>query len=152
VIKWLRAITTAGYVACGSAGFAMMPGHAMAEPADKILPQPNPEDIKHGAVLCIWMIYLGLREFGAKCYPSEAREVQALLDETIARVDDFIIENGPTTRQELERLKQTRPYGPLPANELCKSDLRIMYEKLRENLQKNGQDAIRQGVTDRAIG
>jgi hypothetical protein len=130
-------------------GFALLPDHAMAQSADRELPQPNPEDLKHGAVLCSWMILLGTKKIGEKCYPGQDTEFQALLAQSIARVDQFIIDNAPMTREKLEELKQASPFGgEIPTESLCSGDYRKFYEIEKEAYGKLGPEALRRGIDD----
>jgi hypothetical protein len=125
-----------GLLACAIAGFA----YAQQPEQEFAL---NPEDVKHGAVLCSWGILLGVREFGDKCDPEKDVRFQAALDDAIARIDQFIIDNAPMTREKVEQYKQS--LLRVPRDKLCKTpDLRQLYELER----KAGPEDIARNVTD----
>jgi hypothetical protein len=58
----------------------------------------------HGAVLCTWSIYLSIQYVGKTCFPGET-ETQSLLAGEIDRIDRFIMENGPATREQVGQRK-----------------------------------------------
>ena len=125
-----------------------MPGFAMqqeTEHPEKEKPpplgKPNPEDLKHGAVLCSWSIYLAVRAIGDICYPQEDKKFRNTLDQEIARIDKFIMDNTPATPDDLEILRQRLTFQ-YPAS-VCNGDGRKFYEMLR-NL---GSEKMHQSVT-----
>jgi hypothetical protein len=116
---------------------------AIAQQNPPQFPNPNPEDLKHGAVLCAWGIYLAAKDIGETCYPSRDTAFQATLEKEIARIDRFILDNAPMTKEQLEQLKQTPPFKPQTAL-LCQQDLRHLYEVLR----KAGPQKLDSSITD----
>jgi hypothetical protein len=125
-----------------------MPGFAMQQetehPEQEKAPplgKPNPEDLKHGAVLCSWVIFLAVRAIGDTCYPQEDEKFRKTLDQEIARIDKFIMDNTPATPEELEILRR-RLTVVYPAS-VCNDDGRKFYELLRNR----GPEKIHQSVT-----
>ncbi|MCA1427350.1 MULTISPECIES: hypothetical protein [unclassified Bradyrhizobium] len=57
-----------------------------------------------GAVQCSWEIYVGVRAYTEACQPSEDQAFEADLDDAIARMNEFIVENSivPVTKSELQ--------------------------------------------------
>jgi hypothetical protein len=106
------------------------------------LGKPNPEDLKHGAVLCSWSIFLIVRTIGNTCYAPKDEEFRNTLDREIARIDKFIMDNRPATPEELEILRQGLAF--MPPDYLCSDQSRQFYEVFRNW----GREKIRQGVTD----
>jgi hypothetical protein len=92
---------------------------------------PNPEDIKHGAVLCAWSIYLAIKETGSRCFPDEDLEFKAALDNSIAHIDQFIIDNAPMTGEQFQHYKQ-RAIDFTIKFDVCTRDHKMMYEMMRK--------------------
>ncbi|WP_230167404.1 hypothetical protein [Roseomonas sp. CECT 9278] len=63
--------------------------------------RPSFEHDPQGGVLCAWSIYIVIQRVGAVCFPEE-RTFQTTIDESVRRLDEFIIVNMPTSRQALE--------------------------------------------------
>jgi hypothetical protein len=64
---------------------------ASAQSADA---KPNREDMKRGAVLCVWQIYAFIREFGSTCHPFEDADVRDEIARSVDRMEQFIVING----------------------------------------------------------
>jgi hypothetical protein len=108
------------------------------------LPQlsaPNPEDIKHGAVLCVWSIYIMTKEFGDHCLSPKDEKTQSLLDQAIAHIDQFIIDNTPATREEVEKLKRAVANTGDP---VCSPVARRLYERV----QKAGSEEMDRSIAN----
>jgi hypothetical protein len=114
----------------------------------------------HGAVMCIWGIYTGLRASLDIC-PSDNPDDEKLktaLDEAINRINAFIVANSvpPITEATLEDqvntqvLKTRTKAGSMSKDELTKkcatSDVGKMLDKLRssprEQLKANVDDLL----------
>jgi hypothetical protein len=67
--------------------------------------QPKMEADPHGAVLCGWAIYVQVQAIGDRCFPNDKSEFSMFLNESIERMDAFIIENAPALREEVETAK-----------------------------------------------
>ncbi len=67
--------------------------------------RPSFEHDPQGGVLCVWNIYILIQRIGAVCYPEETA-FQTALDETVRRMDDFIIANMPTTHEVLDAARR----------------------------------------------
>lgn len=67
--------------------------------------RPSFENDPQGGVLCVWSIYISIQRIGAVCFPEETA-FQTALDETVRRMDDFIIANMPTTREVLDAARR----------------------------------------------
>jgi len=50
----------------------------------------------HGAVLCIWQIFIEMRQGLNICAPGQTSSVRAELDRSIAATNAFIVRNSPT--------------------------------------------------------
>lgn len=99
-----------------------------------------------GAVLCIWSIYDAVRLVGQECHPGQDAAFQAELEQSIARIDDFIIANSthPVSKEQLEarraqglRLLQAR-------GSICAGGAEQLYQMLRGS----GPDALRAQTAD----
>jgi hypothetical protein len=70
----------------------------MVARAQSLIPEPvqkpNPEDLKRGAVLCQWQLLMAIRDIGKVCHASEDEEHQKAMDESVRRIEQFIVENG----------------------------------------------------------
>lgn len=64
-------------------------------------PGPDPR----GAVMCVWMIYVSIKQIGDECLPDD-REFPAFLASRIARLEEFIIRNSDLTQEFLEERKK----------------------------------------------
>lgn len=86
-----------------------------------------------GAVLCSWGILEAIRAAGRECFKGQDAEFQAELDDSLSRIDQFIIRNSsrPVTQAGLDirraqALKQLHSIG-----NICTGDAAKMYEGLR---------------------
>jgi hypothetical protein len=81
---------------------------AIATPAAQAQPDRSAASDRdpQGAVLCAWHVHVSLRITGEFCFP-DREGFNALLDETIGRLDHFIIENSPTSQAEPDAAKET---------------------------------------------
>jgi hypothetical protein len=96
---------------------------ACAQAEDK--PALPPSD-SHGAVLCIWSIYVQLKDFGTVCSLDPNSGLQPLLNESIARMDKFITDNSDITQKQLDDKKK----------ELLASDQEKAAKSDKDELQK----------------
>jgi hypothetical protein len=123
-------------------GFAMPQTEYPEQEKDPPLGKLNPEDVKHGAVLCAWTIYLTVRVIGDTCYAPKDENLHAALDQEIARIDKFIMDNAPATPDELEIMR--RRFTFVTSDSICKRESRQFYEGIRNW----GLEKIHQSVTD----
>jgi uncharacterized short protein YbdD (DUF466 family) len=92
----------------------------------------------HGAVLCAWSIYIAIKETGSRCFANEDPEFKAALDDSIARIDQFITDNAPMTGEQFQRYKQ-HATDFTNSFDVCSRDYKMMYEAMR----KAGPNEIR---------
>jgi hypothetical protein len=90
--KWFRVLPLLFLVSAFSA-------HAEENPV------PSTSD-PHGAVLCIWSIYVQLQDFGTICGFDPDTGLQPVLAESIIRMDKFITANSDITQQQLDDKKK----------------------------------------------
>ena len=119
---------------------SVSPALAQPRPAEKQqreVPPPPPMD-PHGAVLCVWYIYLEIKAVGDRCFRDDASEFPKLLNEAIEQLDTFIVENAPIARPELEAAK-AKYLGS--RNPVCRPDSKNgqlqMYEHLRDSINRD---------------
>jgi hypothetical protein len=100
-----------------------------------------------GAVLCAWGIYESIRVIGRECHQGQDVAFRTELDQSLARIDDFIMKNSrqsPITKADLnarrmEGLKQLHASG-----NICMGDGEKMYVMFRTR----GAPALRAQTTD----
>jgi hypothetical protein len=117
-------------------------------------PPPPPVD-PHGAVLCIWTIYIHLKTIGDRCFPDDASEFPELLNEAIERMDKFIMDNGPATRAEIDESKaKSRAYIANDRSICTRSEshpLLGMYEAMQSGTRylppETVREAFRESIT-----
>jgi hypothetical protein len=68
-------------------------------------PELDPPD-PHGAVLCVWQIYVAAAEVGNMCFPQEGGHFKDVLRESIEKMDAFIISNSPRTAEQIAEEKR----------------------------------------------
>jgi hypothetical protein len=91
------------------------------------VPKPAPEDLKRGAVLCVWQIYAFIREFGATCHPFEDAEVRDQITRSVERMEEFIVINGHPGPNYISSWEQ-RFHDAGKNKDICKSkDAEQMY-------------------------
>lgn len=91
---------------------------------------PNPEDIKHGSILCSWWIELQMKLTSDWCFPKEDSELKAALGESIEKIDRFIMDNMPMTQEEFADFKQ-RTVSGLSGMHACSAPNLNLYERIR---------------------
>jgi hypothetical protein len=91
------------------------------------VPKPDPEDLKRGAVLCVWQIYAFIREFGATCHPFEDADVRDQIARSVERMEEFIVINGHPGPNYISSWEQ-RFHDSGKNKDICKSkDAEQMY-------------------------
>ena len=104
--------------------------------------KPNrEEDIRHGAVLCAWLIYREVQEIGERCVHEKDAAFSTALDRAIGRIDAYIIENAPMSRTQLQESKKSRANMD-PPKSICQHDGPKLYEMIRHQ----GIEGIDKGV------
>jgi hypothetical protein len=65
----------------------------------------NVDNSGHGAVLCSWEIFLDVRAALENCASEEDKKLKKVVDNSIGRINDFIVANSLTsvTKNEVER-------------------------------------------------
>jgi hypothetical protein len=76
-------------------------------------PETKPEFDPHGAVLCIWSIYLVADKIGEMCFAGQDPEFKEFLDQSIKAMDTFIMENAPATAEQLTAVKRQAREGEI---------------------------------------
>ena len=132
----------------------MLAGMFIATPASQA--EPRLEVDPHGAVLCVWSIYVAARHVGEVCLPGENGEFKQALDDSIELMDRFIMKNGPATREELEARKEfDRALLLKPSDdeknsgrmsEICKSKVLTDARRLYDGIKTVGTSEIRKGI------
>jgi hypothetical protein len=90
----------------------------------------TPEDVAHGAVLCSWWISIEMRLTSDRCFPNEDSELKAALDESIEKMDQFIMDNMPMTQEQFADFKQ-KTVSALGGMHACRGAYMDMYEHIR---------------------
>jgi hypothetical protein len=80
---------------------------------------------------------------GDECFPNEDVEFKAALSEGIERIDQFIIENAPTTTDVLAKAKREMKFVP-PDVSICRRDIVSIYL----NLRQAGPEALGRSIAD----
>lgn len=111
-------------------------------------PRQKIEIDPRGAVLCTWMIYTGLYEIGERCFPDEDRELLAILDAGIGRIEDFIVRNSDDTEASIAQKRSRYIAGrrQMTSREsACAPDGGSVefYRPLRDDFNRIGRDAFR---------
>jgi hypothetical protein len=95
-------------------------------------PVNQAEDMKHGAVLCTWGIFEGVRQAGERCFAGKDPEFQAALGQSMSRIDAFIIANAPATPADLEARRKA-VLAEAGTTDICKSPAAVyFYQALRD--------------------
>jgi hypothetical protein len=61
---------------------------------------------RHAPVICVWQLYMATRVMGEKCHAGEDKALMDTLDVSIGRMDEFIMKNGPATRDQVDNFKK----------------------------------------------
>jgi hypothetical protein len=85
------------------------------------------------------MIALHAALTGRVCYPGEDEAFQSALDESLARIETFILENSSMSAAELAQSKQKYIDRERDRSQLCGGDGQTLYEGLRSR----GGEALR---------
>lgn len=108
----------------------------------------------HGAVLCVWSLYIDLRSSLDTCFPGQYRELRDDLDAAIAAMNLFIATNSlaPTSKEALEAAitereeKARAAVSSLNAKELAQTcaspDLHQMVTRLAGRSRNDRQKTI----------
>jgi hypothetical protein len=99
-----------------------------------------------GAVLCIWSIYDAVRLVGRECHAGQDAAFQAELEQSIARIDDFIIANStsPVSKEQLDARRAQGLRGLQVRGSICAGGAEQLYQMLR----RSGPEAIRAQTAD----
>jgi hypothetical protein len=100
----------------------------------------------HGAVLCIYMINLHAAVTGRVCYPGKDEVLQSALDESLARIEAFVLENSSISAAELARWRQEYTDRQKDSGQLCSGESADLYKTLRDR----GAEALR-ASTDKLL-
>jgi hypothetical protein len=110
----------------------------------------------HGAVRCSWEIYVAIRAHIDACSPGEDPDLEAGLDETLDRINDFIVENSlvPTTKSQLaEAIAQHKQQAKLALLGKSQEDQRKQCEAdgiapFIKSMNSTPRDKLKSGVND----
>jgi hypothetical protein len=80
---------------------------------------------------------------GDECFANEDAEFKAALSEGIERIDQFIIDNAPTTSERLAKAKRDMRFVS-PEISICRPDLVSIYL----NMRQAGPEALRRSIAD----
>lgn len=99
-----------------------------------------------GAVLCIWTIYNFVRRVGRECHSGHDAAFQAELDQSIARIDEFIMANTtpPISKEQLEARREQGLRGMPVRASICTGSA----EQLYKMLSRGGPDVLRSQTAD----
>lgn len=99
-----------------------------------------------GAVLCILSIYDAVRLVGRECHPGQDAAFQAELEQSIARIDEFIIANSthPVSKEQLDAQRAQGLRGLQARGRICEGGAEQMYQMLRGS----GPEALRAQTAD----
>lgn len=99
-----------------------------------------------GAVLCIWSIYDAVRLVGRECHPSQDAAFQVELEQSIARIDEFIIANStrPVSKEQINALRAKGLEMLRLHGNICAGDTERFYQMFRSR----GASALREQTTD----
>lgn len=99
-----------------------------------------------GAVLCIWSIYDAVRLVGRECHAGQDAAFQAELEQSIARIDDFIIANSkhPVSKEQLDARRAQGLRGLQMHGSICAGSAEQLYQMLR----RGGPEALRAQTAD----
>src|SRR5271169_4173077 len=92
---------------------------AAAAPPTAGAPLNEAEDAKHGAVLCSWAILLDVQFVGDRCYSGQDVDFRQALSQSISRIDAFIVVNGPSTPEAVQR-QHRAPEQEFACRDVCR--------------------------------
>lgn len=103
-------------------------------------------------VLCTMAFVAGSAEAGRRCHAGEQPAAQAMLDRAERKLDAYVVKNGPTTRQQLARLKRQMANVGAPVfncaeaepiyRALVKSGAAFLVQEIDEMLLRPGKPTL----------
>lgn len=87
-----------------------------------------------------------MAEVGRRCMGGRNMFLQAELERSLERLEDFTLRNSDTTPQELARFRRQQGSAGEPEAALCEGDALRMYERF----EREGPDDLRE-LTDRHV-
>jgi hypothetical protein len=90
-------------------------------------------------VLCGWAFMIVAREVGRQCFAGQDADFQAVLQDSVSRIDAYAARNGPFTPAQVADFHKRMGKERSPPSDLCQGDLRKVYEGYRSA----GQAALR---------
>ena len=71
---------------------------ASAQQPQSQFDEPDPQG---GPVLCAWMYYVYVQAIGERCFPNQRSEMSAVIDESVEKIEKFILDNSPATPEQI---------------------------------------------------
>ena len=103
-----------------------------AGPVAGITPEAEIQSEPPGeGVLCGWGFIVLAREVGKLCFAGQDAEFQARLNESVSRMDQYVIKNGKFTAADVARFKKEQGQEGAPASILCHGDPVEIYKGYR---------------------
>ncbi len=117
----------------GSGAVEQQPNAPSAPKAGEREPAVDADTSGHGAVLCAYWLYLDAQSFGERCFPQDSY-FQATLAGEIARIEKFIMDNGPATQAEIGQMRAHMRADTAAA--ACDGDVKGFYLTIRRQQAK----------------
>ncbi len=114
-----------GSAAVERAGQAAGPAEQKTPDAE-ILSEPRGQ-----GVFCGWAFMVLAREVGKQCFAGQDPEFQAQLNESVSRIDQYVIKNGQLTAADVAAFKKEQGEEGAPASVLCHGDPVVLYKLFR---------------------
>ena len=82
-------------------------------------------------VMCVLGVEVAAAEVGRRCFKDQDPALQVELGRAVARLEDYVLENGPPSPEDLARVTASRNLARLPDAKLCQGDVAPLYLTLR---------------------
>ena len=81
--------------------------------------------------MCGWAFVAFAQNVGHVCFPGQDKAFQGEVDESVARIDAYVLKNGPDTPADIVAFKHDQAQVGRSAEELCTGDGLTMYNHFR---------------------
>lgn len=78
-------------------------------------------------VICALGIYNAVAEVGRQCFPEQDAAFKAELNQSLAKLDSYVLRNSESTAADLVRFKQEQSLVGRPKDLVCTDELMDMY-------------------------
>ena len=100
-----------GYRAKAATKFLLAEVVATSLLVTNVQAQQFPENVAHSSIYCGWQIYVGLQAVGKMCSFDENSDFSHFLQESIAKMDNFLVANSLATADQLATTKAATAKG-----------------------------------------